>query len=166
MTRYHKALGVLLVALFGALGMWRGPATQSIANGDRVKALETKTAKLEEELKSALAFKEQLRTQLAEAADSQVRLQQEVEQLQSVVKDRDELKRDLRARTTERDHLQVQYESFRKNIKDLLGQAETSLHNDAKPNGLASRNATGPSLPSMGEIEYRRSERRKPPGYV
>ena len=41
--------------------------------------------------------------------------------------ERDTLKAEVKVRTSERDALQVHYESFRKNIKELLGQAESSL---------------------------------------
>ena len=54
MTRYHKALSVFLVTLFGLWGCARGPESSSSA-ADKVKGLETKTAKLEEELKAVVA---------------------------------------------------------------------------------------------------------------
>ncbi len=135
MSRYQKAVGVFFVTLFGVWGCARGPATQPAANNDKVKTLETKISKLEEELKTALALKEQTRRQFNEAEESQARLQQEIDRLRLATKERDELKIDLRARTNERDQLQTQYDGFRKNIKELLGQAETSLDNRGKPHG-------------------------------
>src|SRR5437762_12946834 len=52
MTRYHKALGVFLVSLFGVWGCARGSATNGTAGNDKIKALEAKTAKLEDDLKN------------------------------------------------------------------------------------------------------------------
>ncbi|MFO0823605.1 MAG: hypothetical protein U0792_10900 [Gemmataceae bacterium] len=40
--------------------------------------------------------------------------------------------------TSERDNLAIQYEAFRKNIKNLLGQAETSLNTPRNPTSPAS----------------------------
>lgn len=129
MTRYHKALGVFLVTLFGLWGCARTPASNANATNDRIKALEAKTAKLEEDLKAALALKDQFRRKLTEAEDAQNQLQHEIERLNSVVKERDAM---IKTRTGERDLVQTQYESFRKNLKDLIGQAESALPN-AKP---------------------------------
>ena len=39
---------------------------------------------------------------------------------------RDDLDKTLTARTSERDNLQSQFEQFRKNLRDLLGQADAS----------------------------------------
>ena len=140
MTRYHKALGVFLVTLFGIWGCARGPATTpGNANNDKVKALEAKTAKLEEDLKNSLALKDQIRKKLSDSEDAQNQLQQEIERL-------------VKIRTSERDQVQTQYEGFRKNIKELLGQAEAALPN-AKPIGTgvaATTESTGPPLAGGG----------------
>ena len=125
MTRYHKALGVFLVTLFGLWGCARGPATSGAnAGGDKFKALEAKTAKLEVDLKNTLALNDQLRKKLSDSTDAQSQLQQEIDRLNGMVKERDNM---IKTRTTERDTVQTQYEGFRKNLKELLGQAETAL---------------------------------------
>jgi predicted nuclease with TOPRIM domain len=143
MTRYHKALGVFLVTLFGIWGCARGPATSGAnATNDRIKALEAKTAKLEEDLKSALALKDQLRKKLSETEDAQNQQQREIERLTTVLKDR----------TSERDVVQAQYEAFRKNLKELIGSAEAALPN-AKPaaSGVAATaEPAGPALTGGG----------------
>ena len=41
--------------------------------------------------------------------------------------ERDTLKNEVKARTAERDALQGQYEAFRKNLKELLGTADTAV---------------------------------------
>ena len=150
MTRYHKALGVFLVTLFGIWGCARGPATTpGNANNDKVKALEAKTAKLEEDLKNSLALKDQIRKKLSDSEDAQNQLQQEIERLNTVAKERETM---VKIRTSERDQVQTQYEGFRKNIKELLGQAEAALPN-AKPIGTgvaATTESTGPPLAGGG----------------
>jgi chromosome segregation ATPase len=141
MTRYHKALGVCLVTVFGLWGCARGPESGGAGHvsGDKVKSLEMRIAKLEDDLRAVVAAREQLQTKLEDAEHAQVLLHQEIDRLQLVVKDRDELRSSLTARTSERDQLQTQYDAFRSNIKDLLGQAEASLQRNKPTAGLASR---------------------------
>ena len=129
MTRNYKALGILFVTMFGLWGCARGPVSEgsSNANADKIKLLEAKTAKLEEDLKGVLAVKEQLSKQLADAEEARAQMQREVEQLQPVIKERDNLLVLIKAKATERDQLQAQYDGFRRNIKELLGQAEAAL---------------------------------------
>lgn len=150
MTRYHKALGVFLVTLFGIWGCARGPATSGAnAGNDRIKALEAKTAKLEEDLKNTLALKEQFRKKLSEAEDAHNQQQHEIERLTAAVKERDSM---VKTRTSERDVVQTQYEAFRKNLKELLGSAEAALPN-AKPIGTgvaATSEPIGPPLSGGG----------------
>lgn len=149
MTRYHKALGVFLVSLFGIWGCARGSASNGgTASNDRIKALEAKTAKLEDDLKNTLALKDQIRKKLSDSEDAQTQLQQEIERLNSVVKERDVM---IKTRTTERDSVNTQYDVFRKNLKELLGQAEANLPG-AKPAGTATATAepVGPQLMGGG----------------
>jgi TolA-binding protein len=150
MTQYHKALGMFLVTMFGLWGCARGPADGSgQATNDRLKALEAKTAKLEEDLKTALAAKDQLRKKLGEAQDAQTLSQQEVDRLQVVVKERDEL---LKARTLQRDQVQAKYEGFLKDLEDLAGRAKTALQSPkpAANTGVATGDEKGPTLQTGG----------------
>jgi TolA-binding protein len=146
MTRYHKALGVFLVTLFGIWGCARGPATSGAnATSDRIKALEAKTAKLEEDLKNSIALKDQLRKKLSDTEDAQNQQQHEIDRLTALVKERDTM---IQTRTSERDVVQTQYEGFRKNLKELLGSAEAALPN-AKPAGTGVAATTEPVGPRL-----------------
>lgn len=128
MTRYHKSLGVFLVTLFGLWGCARGPATSgSSAANDKIKALESKSAKLEDDLKASVSAKDQLRKKLSDAQEVHSQLQQEMDRLKVVVKERDELRALLKTRTTERDLVQSKYENFLKDLKELAVRAEASL---------------------------------------
>ncbi len=152
MTRYRKALGILFVSLLGLWGCARIPSTEaSSSNADKIKALETKTAKLEADLKGVLAGRESLRKQLDAAEEAQMQMQREIERLQPVVKERDELLVLVKAKTIEREQLQNQYDGFRRNLKELLGQAEAAMP-PAKPNnaGLASRPVNLPAATGAG----------------
>jgi chromosome segregation ATPase len=152
MTKTSKALAVLAVATLGLWGCAEGPASRT-ANLERAKALEARNAKLEEEYRTAKALREQLNKKLttveaehaalqeelnqirqASAKDREA-LRQEVNQLKAAARERDELRREVKVRAHERDALQNQFEQFRKNIRELLGQVDAAaLATPAQPN--------------------------------
>jgi septal ring factor EnvC (AmiA/AmiB activator) len=116
---------VLLLLVAGSLGIWG--CAQSAGNGanaERIRALETKLARLEEDFKASITVREQLRKKLASAEEERTQLSQEVEKLQAVVKERDQLKQQLTLRTSERDAVQAQFNNLCKGIRTLLNQAE------------------------------------------
>lgn len=120
MSRTQKVAGYLLVVLLGVIGCGQGPA----AGPAKPPADAAKVQKLEEDLRAAAAARDALRQKLAATEDRQSALQK---QLAAAAGERDGLKVEVKARTTERDSLQLQYDTFRKSIKDLVGQAESSL---------------------------------------
>jgi len=150
MNRSHKALGFVLVMLVGAWGCSKVPtATQEEKN----PSLEAKAKRLEEDFRAATAARDQFRQKLVAAEEKAAAAENRANQLQAQFEEsrsafaatsteRDTLKADLKARTTERDNLSIQYESFRKNIKSLLGQAENTLNAPA-----GSTNPTSPASP-------------------
>src|SRR5438128_10755680 len=115
MGRANKALIVLVIALIGTWGCAQGPANGP-ASAERIRALETKIAKLEDDFRTSVSVREQLRKKLTGAEADRTTLSQQIEQLQAVVKERDELRQQLANRTTERDSLQTQFDGFRKGI--------------------------------------------------
>jgi uncharacterized coiled-coil DUF342 family protein len=125
MSSWHKALVVLVVASLGLWGCAQGP-TNGTVSAEKVRALEAKVAKLEDDFRASLAVREQLRKQLTALEEERGQLSQQVEQLQPVVKERDQLRNQLIARTSERDAAQVQFDQLRKGIKNLLGQTEVT----------------------------------------
>jgi septal ring factor EnvC (AmiA/AmiB activator) len=111
MNRTTRAAAVLFVSLLGLWGCAQGPT--ATAQAERIKSLEAKTARLETDFRAAVAARDQLRQQLAEA--------------QAVFKERDDLRTQVKARTGERDQIAAQFDTFRTSIKDLLGRAETTV---------------------------------------
>jgi FtsZ-binding cell division protein ZapB len=118
MRRARKALVIAVVATLGVWGCAKGPASGS-AGADRIKTLEAKNAKLEEEYQAATTAREELQKRVAA-------LEQQRNQMQLITKERDGLRHQVEARTSERDALQAQFEQFRTGIRNLLGQAEAS----------------------------------------
>jgi septal ring factor EnvC (AmiA/AmiB activator) len=126
MSRAKKALVVAVVAAFGLWGCAQGPGSENN------RALEAKVRKLEEDFKAAATARDQVRQKLAAVEEQGNKLQQ---QLAEVVKDRDGLRQQVAVRTSERDALQVQYDQFRKAIRDLVGQADTVAAAPTTPGG-------------------------------
>jgi septal ring factor EnvC (AmiA/AmiB activator) len=131
MNRATRASAILFVSLLGLWGCAQGPT--ATAQAERIKSLEAKTARLETDFRAAAAARDQLRQQLTEA--------------EAVAKERDDLKVQLKVRIGERDQVAAQYDTFRKSIKDLVGQAESTVLRF--PNGdpvtitVTRRSATG-----------------------
>ncbi|MBA4189676.1 MAG: hypothetical protein C0467_16955 [Planctomycetaceae bacterium] len=144
MTRSHKALGFVLVMLVGAWGCSKVPT--STAAGDKNSSQEAKTKRLDEDFRAAAAARDQFRLRLLAAEEKLAAAESRGAQLQAQLDEsRATLtaeRADLKARTNERDNLAIQYEAFRKNIKSLLGQAESSLNTPAN-----SGNPTSPASP-------------------
>jgi septal ring factor EnvC (AmiA/AmiB activator) len=139
MSQGKNVLVLLVLASIGLWGCAQGPNGGS-ASVERVRALESKIAKLEEDFKASVAIREQLRKKLTSADEAKTLLAQQVEQLQTVVKERDELRQQLASRTNERDNLHAQFNQFRKGIKTLLGQSEL-------PSTLNSQPVTSAAVP-------------------
>jgi chromosome segregation ATPase len=119
MTRANKALVVMVIGVLGIWGCTQGPANSSSTSLERIKALEGKCTKLEDDYRAVATARDQLRKRLASAEEERARVQQELNVRQGVMKERDELKQQLAA-------TQGQFENFRKSIRTLLGQADTA----------------------------------------
>jgi septal ring factor EnvC (AmiA/AmiB activator) len=136
MTRSSKALIVLVIAALGLWGCAQGPASQSAGNAERIRSLEAKCVKLEDDYRAVAGEKERLRKQVAglDAENGRLekvrqQLQKEVDQLKAVVKERDQLRQTVEARTGERDALQVRCEKMKKGLQALIGQDDAMLPN-------------------------------------
>lgn len=125
MRQASKALAILLVSSLGLWGCAQGPATKA-ASLERLRALEAKNSKLEDDLRSALAVRDQLKRRLAALEEQRDQLQGQLESLRNAARERDLARQELNARTNERDHLQGQLDLLRKGIRDLLGQTEAA----------------------------------------
>ena len=116
MSRTPTILLILFAGFIAAWGCGQSPGTTG-------RSLESRVAKLEQELKASEAARDAAR---AQAVAAEQKLRQEQSRFAAIEKERNELRDSLRARTTERDQALVQFEGFRKNLKDLLGQVEAA----------------------------------------
>jgi chromosome segregation ATPase len=122
---------VLLVATLGLWGCTQGPASNSrpAAQSERIKVLETKCARLEEDYRSAAAARDQVRQQMAGVEEERTKLEEQRVQMQKeldvykvIARERDRLRQEVDSRTCERDQLQQRCEKMKKGLQSLLGQ--------------------------------------------
>jgi septal ring factor EnvC (AmiA/AmiB activator) len=130
MSRFGKAFAVVVVSALGLWGCAQGPVGASVQ--ERLKALEAKNARLEDDFRSASAARDQLRKQLTAGEAAQNQLKGEIARLQQVEKDRDDLVAQVKARTGERDAVCGQFEEFRRNLRDLIGKSEATAGKPAE----------------------------------
>jgi septal ring factor EnvC (AmiA/AmiB activator) len=136
MCRAKKALVVAVVAALGLWGCAKGPGL-----GDNTRTLEVKVRKLEEDFKAAATARDQVRQKLAAVEEQGNKLQQ---QLARVIQERDGLRQQVVVRTSERDALQGQYDQFRKALRELVGQADTSAAGAATQQPVTAANPAAP----------------------
>ena len=117
MIRASHAIALLFVAMIGLWGCSRGPSAAALA--ERIKLLEAKCSRLESDVRAASAARDQLRSQLTQSEDN-------VAKLQLDAKERDELKVQLKIKLAERDQVIAQFDAFRKSLRDLVSQADTT----------------------------------------
>jgi chromosome segregation ATPase len=121
MSRASKAFVVLMMGIMGVWGCAQGPASGPTA--ERIRSLESKCAKMEDDYKAATEARDLAKKKLSALELEKKRL----------LDDLNEQIRMAKERTAERDGLQSQYDQFRSNIRNLLGQAEASLGNSSTP---------------------------------
>jgi chromosome segregation ATPase len=144
MTNYQKALAVLVVAALGIWGCAQGPAGGATA--EKIKNLEGKVSRLEDDFRAATTARDQFRKKLADTEAMAADLRQQIEALQPVIKERDDLRVQLKTRSNELETVTQQFDGFRKNLKDLLGRTEAALSKPATPNVTTVSKTKIPSL--------------------
>jgi uncharacterized coiled-coil DUF342 family protein len=118
MTCGKKALlVVMLTTLLGLWGCTQGGSSSSTSA--RLREVEARSARLEDDYKTAAAARDQARKNVAQLDEQRAQLTQQVEQLQKVVKERDELRAQLTSRTAERDALQASLLQFSRDLQNL-----------------------------------------------
>ncbi|HEY7327031.1 MAG TPA: hypothetical protein VH592_05300 [Gemmataceae bacterium] len=146
MTRGGKAFSVMLVVFLGLWGCARGPVGQS-AQAERIRSLETKCTKLEDDYRSVAAARDQARKLQAALEAERTRLQKDLADKQVVLEERDALRKQIATRTNERDNLRLRCERLKKGLQELLGQDDAMLPGTSVP--TATSNNTPVVFPSQ-----------------
>jgi hypothetical protein len=127
MTRMNKTIFFLLVVGVAFYGCAKTPSGN--ARSDSNSSQEAKAQRWEEDFRAAAAARDQYRQKLLASEEKQAQLQRQLDQERTIAaNERETLKAELKTRLTERDSLQTQYDGFRKNLRELINQAEVSLN--------------------------------------
>ena len=117
----------LVVMMFSSLGLWGCTHQKNGAYHAKIRELESRYLKLEEDYKAVVQSGDQLKKKVNLLETQRTELNQQVEELKGIARERDELRVQLATRTTERDNLHGQMNLFRKDVQDLLGRMDTAL---------------------------------------
>jgi septal ring factor EnvC (AmiA/AmiB activator) len=145
MSRSRHAVGVLLVAVFGLWGCSRAPSADGSATAEKLKAVETKLARLEDDFRAAASARDQLSKRLIAAEEARVALTREL-------KAKDE---QLQARTAERDQAAGQYKALTDELKGLLSKAENGMKEPSPMVPVIPTLHTKSDLPAVPDVPQR-----------
>ena len=125
---------VLVIMVLSSLGLWGCTNQKNVATNIKIRELENRHAKLEEDYRVILAANETNRRKLILIEAQRTELAQKVEELQGVVRERDELKTQLVTRTEERwsNNVRQQFMQFSRDLQNLAGRAQAAA---ARPFG-------------------------------
>lgn len=144
MTRPQQIVLAVIVVGIAVYGCARNPSDNGSGGGGSTSQ-QAKAKRWEEDFHAAAAARDHYRQKLQGVEEKQAELQRQLEQERlAAATERETLKAELKTRQAERDNLQTQYDGFRKNLKDLLAQAETTLANPSPPSI-----PTIPSIPTV-----------------
>jgi DNA anti-recombination protein RmuC len=120
---------LIVLSLTALLGLWGCAQSNSPSAGNaRLRDLEAKSARLEEECKTVTTARDQARKKAAVLEEQRAQLQDEVDQLQRVARERDEFKQSLCNRTAERDALQGLLTQFGRDLQSLAQRVEQAAN--------------------------------------
>jgi hypothetical protein len=163
---------VATVVLVASLGLW-GCARKPAASSDRVRVLESRCVKLEQDYRTVQQAHDKAKKELASLEEEAARVQKDLASHDALVKERDELRKQTKAaetereqlrqalvqrtnerdelrqqiavRITERDVLQGRCERLRKGLQTLMSQDDTPLGAATPESGPATPTAGGPT---------------------
>jgi chromosome segregation ATPase len=140
MNGAHKAL--MVVAVITTLGLW-GCTQNHAGHGGaaRIRDLEARNAKLEEDYKAVAAENADLHKKLNDREEEVARLSQQAKLLQIVQRERDSLRQQVARTQKERNSLQTRLQEFSRELQALAGRVDAAI-SDASPPPPASATST------------------------
>jgi hypothetical protein len=117
---------LLLTMVISCLSLWGCSNQKNSATNVKIRELENRHAKLEEDYRVMLAANESGRRKLVLLEAQRAELTHKIDELVAVVKERDELKTQLEIRTEERDSAQLQFAQFSKDLQNLASRAQAA----------------------------------------
>ena len=117
----------LLVMMFCSLGLWGCTHQKNGSYHSKIRELENRYLKLEEDYKVVIQASDQLRKKVGQLETQRAELNNQVDELKTIARERDQLRIQLATRTVERDNLHGQLSQFRKDVQDLVGRMDTVI---------------------------------------
>ena len=117
----------LVVLMFCSLGLWGCTHQKNGAYGAKIRDLENRYLKLEEDYKGVVQASDQLRKKVGQLETQRTELNNQVDELKNIARERDQLRIQLATRTAERDNLHGQISQFRRDVQELVGRMDTAL---------------------------------------
>ena len=154
MSRSRHAAGVLLVTLFGLWGCSRAPSADtktSAATAEKLRAVETKLARLEDDFRTAAAARDQLSKKLIAAEEARTTLAVQVDRLGKDLKAKDE---QIARRTAERDEAAGQFRALKDELRLLMAKAENGMRpvEESQSVPVIPTSNVKPDLPTIPDV--------------
>ena len=150
MSRSRHAVGVLIVSVFGLWGCSRAPSADgSTGTAEKLKAVETKLARLEDDFRAAASARDQLGKKLVAAEDARTALVSQVDRLGKDLKAKDD---QVAARTAERDQAAGQFKALKDELRDLLTKAENGMKSESPTVPVIPTSNVKPDLPAIPDV--------------
>ena len=152
MSCSRHAVGVLLVAVFGLWGCSRAPSADggSTATAEKLRAVETKLARLEDDFRAAASARDQLGKKLVAAEEARTALLTQVDRMGKDLKAKDE---EVAARTAERDQAAGQFKALKDELRELLTRAENGMKPEGSPSvPVIPTSNPKPDLPAIPDV--------------
>jgi chromosome segregation ATPase len=142
MTRAGKVWTLMFVVALGIWGCSKNPTGHPASQTERIKTLEAKCAKLEEDYRAAASTRDQVRKHAALLEEERSQLEEQrsgmekdldtqknlVRDLQrTVVRERDAAKQQLDLRTSERDFFNLRCDRMKKGLQGVIGQDDAMI---------------------------------------
>jgi peptidoglycan hydrolase CwlO-like protein len=118
--------GLLILTGIIILGVWGCSQSRNEAANAKLRQLEAQHARLEEDYQAVAKANENFRKRLAQVEAQRADLAKQVAELRVVVRERDELRQQVTARTAERDTLHSQMVQFSRELVNLAGRVEAA----------------------------------------
>ena len=118
---------LLVLMLVSSLSLWGCTHQKNGATNTKIRELEARHAKLEEDYRVVVSANESNRKKIANIEAQRAELAQQVEELKTIAQERDDLRKQLTSRTGERDNAQAQLVQFSKDLQALASRAEAAV---------------------------------------
>jgi chromosome segregation ATPase len=124
----------LLIVFLGTVGLYGCTNQKTGTVNAKIREMENRFAKLEEDYRTVVAAAESTKKKLAQVESQKAELAKEVDELRPVVgerdnllKEREELRKQLVTRTGERDTFQSQLTQFRQDLQSLITRVDSAI---------------------------------------